>query len=304
MPPNHHQVRAFAYVVREGSFSAAAKSLSVSQSAVTQHVANLERRVGSKLLVRARQGVELTRTGRELFEFAERLVTLETLIEERIGGYSDLSHGQLSVIANAPQPALRLISTYGMRYPEIEVDFALHDWTSAMSLLRANHVDIGIITAPARSDDLYVHKMTEAKYVLYCRSDHPLAQKTDVKLEDLIHEVLLLPERGSLTQRVVTDCLQKHGIQPRRTQKTTTFPVMKEAILESVGVGIFLENSAADETRLVERAIIEMPQTFDTCLVVPKHKLELRLIQSFVQLEKDYAMANAAPSHGRAQTPR
>lgn len=294
MPPNHHQVRAFANVVREGSFSAAAQSLSVSQSAVTQHVANLERRVGSKLLVRARQGVELTRTGRELFELAERFVILENLIEERIGGYSDLSRGQLSVIANAPQPALRLISAYGKRYPNIQVDFALHDWTSAMSLLRSSHADLGIITAPERSEDLYVHKMTQAKYVLYCRSDHPLALERHVKLQDFMHEVLLLPERGSLTQRVVTDCLQKHRIQPRRIQKTTTFPVMKEAILEGVGVGIFLENSASDETRLVKRAIVEMPQTFDTCLVVPKQKLELRLIQSFVQLEKDVALANKA----------
>jgi len=42
MRPNHHQFVAFAYVVREGSFSAAAARLGVTQSTVTQHVANLE----------------------------------------------------------------------------------------------------------------------------------------------------------------------------------------------------------------------------------------------------------------------
>jgi len=43
MRPNHHQFEAFAYVVREGSFSAAATRLGVTQSTITQHIANLER---------------------------------------------------------------------------------------------------------------------------------------------------------------------------------------------------------------------------------------------------------------------
>ena len=54
---------------------------------------------------------------------------------------------------------------------------------------------------------------------------------------------------------------------------------MKEAILQ--GVGIILEKSATEEVRLAELPIREMPESYDTCLAVPMHKLDLRLIQSF-----------------------
>ena len=60
MRPNHHQFIAFAYVVREGSFSAAAKRLGVTQSTITQHVAKLEKQVGAPLLLRTRDGITLT----------------------------------------------------------------------------------------------------------------------------------------------------------------------------------------------------------------------------------------------------
>ena len=73
MRPNHHQFTAFAYVVRESSFSAAAERLGVSQSAVTQQVAKLEREVGAQLLIRGRDGVEVTATGQELYALADRL---------------------------------------------------------------------------------------------------------------------------------------------------------------------------------------------------------------------------------------
>lgn len=284
MIPNYHQFRALAHVVSEGSFSAAAQKLEVTQSAITQHVAKLEKIVGSRLLVRSREGTELTAAGREFYELAARFVSLEAQIQERVHNYSGLDNGHLKIIANAPQPALKFINLYGREHPDIEIDFTIFDWTNAMSLLRAGQVDIGFVTAPKASSALHSQVLVEARYVFYCRRDHLLAQRPIISLNDLKKEALLLPERGSLTQRVVTKALQASGVVPRRTLKTTTFAVMKEAILQGVGVGIFLERSAVDDTSLVEIPIREMPERFETCFVVPKQKLDLRLISSFRQI--------------------
>ncbi|MEO0991012.1 MAG: LysR family transcriptional regulator substrate-binding protein, partial [Pseudomonadota bacterium] len=159
--------------------------------------------------------------------------------------------------------------------------------TSSMERIGSSAADIGIITAPAHRKDLYTYKITEARYVLHCRADHPLARRESVSLREVCDEVLLLPEKGSLTQRVVAQRLNDYGLRPRRSIKTTTFPVMKEAILQGVGVGIFLDCSATEESRLVEIPILEMPEPYDTCLVIPRHKLDLRLMQSFAHLVRD-----------------
>ncbi|MEL7012449.1 MAG: LysR family transcriptional regulator [Pseudomonadota bacterium] len=281
---NPYQFKAFSQVVRTGSFSAAARAMSVSQSAVTQHVANLENTVGVRLLIRARNGVQLTSAGQEFFDLADRYAVLDAVIDEKLRGYSEFSEGHLRFIANAPQPALRLISKYAALYPDVNIDFALCDWTTAMELLHGQQTDIAIVTDPSRQDDWHYIPICRARYVLYLLKSHPLASRNTVSLHDLVPETLLLPETGSLTQRIVTGALKKSGLTMRRVVKVTSFPVMKEAILEGLGVGIFLENSAQKESQLHEVRIEELSQEHETSVVIPSYKLDLRLTQSFLRV--------------------
>ena len=280
---NPHQFKALAQVVRDGSFSAAARSLGVSQSAVTQHITKLEAAIGARLVVRDRGGLHLTTTGQEFYELADKYATLDALAEEKLRGYTELTKGHLRFIANAPQPALQLIAKYAKAYPDVGVDFSLVDWSRAMDMLQSHQTDIAIVTDPTPRKDWHRVKIASAKYVLYLLKDHPLAARAEVSLRDIVNETLLLPESGSLTQRVVSTALKKHKLEPQRIIKTTTFPVMKETILEGLGVGIFLEDSAKKTAHLVERPITELTRAHETCLVIPNYKLDLRLTQSFLR---------------------
>lgn len=105
--PSPYQIKAFTYTAREGSFSEAAKTLGVSQSSVTQHIAKLESLMGTQLFIRRRGGLELTRAAKELFAISDRLATLEQLINEKIGDYGALTDGHIRLIANAPAPPCR-----------------------------------------------------------------------------------------------------------------------------------------------------------------------------------------------------
>jgi DNA-binding transcriptional LysR family regulator len=284
MRPNPYQLTALVHVVRAGSFTGAARKLGVSQSAVTQHLQKLEAQVGSKLLFRGSDGLSLTRTGREIFDLAERHVTLERVIGDRIAGFSNLEEGHLQIIANAPVPALSLIARFTALWPDIEVDFTLFDWSTAIDKLRRNEVDIALIFDPTKSSDWITYTIGKERFVLYVPSDHHLAGRPSVRLAELGEERLLLPEYGSLTQRIVSRAIAENDLQMRRTIKTTTFPVMKEAILQGLGIGIFLDGSITKSETLVAVPIEEMPQTYESCIVVPKDKHDLRLVQSFLSL--------------------
>jgi len=289
MSVNAHQMRSFAHVVREGTVSGAARRLGVSQSAVSQHIAKLEARVGAPLLVRGRDGVVLTQVGKEIFELADDFAALDQQIEERLRGHVDVERGQLTIIANAPQPALRLIANYTDAYPLVSVDFTLLDWASAMERVGTKQVDIAIITDPSDQKDLFVRPITRTRYVAYLRKDHPLAEKPNVSLEDLAQDTLLLPERGSLTRRFVTKAFAKAKLSPRRVVTMTTFPVMKEAILQGIGNGVFLEASAVSDDQVKEVPITGLRQQFTTSVVIPRYKVGLRITQSFLSLvEADF----------------
>ncbi len=289
MKPSPYQIAAFTHAARERSFSKAAAVLGVTQSSITQHVAKLERIVGAQLFVRRRDGLELTTAARELFEISDRLRTLEQLIEEKIENYSELSTGHLRVIANAPRPSMPMIARYTGLYPQVQIKFSLVDWTRAMHQLREREIDVAVVTEPDAVEGFYVRKIGTTRYKAHVRRDHPLAGRKSLSLRELEHEMIILPEDGSFTQRVVRGKAAGLGITFSRVIKTTTFPVVKEAVLHGVGVGLMLEDSLFPSTNLVAITVEEMRETYSNCLVTPPDKRDLRLVKSFIEVATDIA---------------
>ena len=283
MRPNHNQFIAFAYVVREGSFSAAAARMGVTQSTVTQHIGNLEKAVGTLLLLRGRDGVELTPTGQEFYDLADRMVALESEVSERLEGFSSMKNGRLNVIGNAPQPALRIIAKFRQRFPDIHVNFSLFDWTTATNMLRARLADVGLITDPPVSDLWERIFVERSDYVLYCPIGHHLAERDSISLKDLRSETLIVPEKGSLTRKLLDDACRKHQIKLTRTATMTSFPLMYEAVLQGVGVAIFLRDSSLIKNAAIEIPIHELDQTHETYLIATKDRVRLKLVSALIE---------------------
>lgn len=287
MRPNHHQFEAFAYVVREGSFSAAANRLGVTQSTITQHIAKLERNVGTLLLVRGRDGVELTPAGQDFYDLADRMVALDAEVSERLEGFSAMKEGRLKIIGNAPQPALRIIARFRRRFPDIRVDFGLHDWSTATSMIRNRLADVGLITDPPDHDTWERIHIESSRYVLYCPVEHPFAQKKLVSLADLRSETLIVPEKGSLTRRLLETACRRHSIQLNRVVTMTTFPLMCEAVLQGIGVALFLRNSSLIKDDIAEVAIHELSDPQQTYLIATKDRARLKLVAEFIDAACD-----------------
>lgn len=282
MRPNHHQFVAFAYVVREGSFSAAAARMGVTQSTVTQHIGNLEKAAGTLLLRRGRDGVELTPAGQEFYDLADRLAALEAEVSKRLEGFNAMKTGRLTVIGNAPQPALRLISEFLKRFPDIEVSFALYDWSTATQMIRNRLADVALITDAPASEIWERIPIDSVDYVLYCPLGHPHAGRESVSLRDLEEETVIVPEKGSLTRRVLEDACRTHRIALRRIVTMTTFPLMYEAVLQGVGVAVFLRDSSLIKNAAAEIPIQELDRRHETSLIATKDRVRLKLVREFI----------------------
>lgn len=287
MKTSPYQISAFTHAVREGSFSKAATVLKVTQSSVTQHVANLEEAMGVRLIIRRRDGLELTRPGRELFEISDRLTTFEQLIEEKMSRYNSLSEGHLRVVATAPRPALQIIQKFTAQNPGVQLEFSLYSWATCAQMLHERQVDIAIVTAPEKSKGLHMREVTKTRYGLFLRNEHRLAQRKSVSLKDISQEYIIVPEDGSLTQRIVKTKFLENKAELPRTLKTTTFPLVKEAILHGIGVGILLENTMYPSANISVVPIIEMPEYYSDQIVTHADKRELRLVERFLRVAED-----------------
>ena len=78
---NLKHLETFAWIARLGSFSAAAERLGTSQPAVSMRIAELERTLGTKLFDRAGRSARITPKGRELIDYAERILSLASVIK-------------------------------------------------------------------------------------------------------------------------------------------------------------------------------------------------------------------------------
>ncbi|KWV60160.1 hypothetical protein AS156_29915 [Bradyrhizobium macuxiense] len=284
MKTSPYQISAFTHAAREGSFTHAAEKLGVTQSSITQHVAKLERTMGTQLFVRRRDGLELTRAGRELFAVSDRLRTLEQLIEEKVENYSEIAAGHLSVIANAPRPAMPVIARYASLHPRVQIDFTLVSWSLAMQQLHDRTVDIAIVTQPEADNLLYSLPVATTRYRAYVCRGHALAGRKRLSLRDLADSTVIVPEDGSLTQRLLHRKCAELGIKLSSILRTTTFPLVKEAVLHGVGVGLLLDDSMFASPGLVAVDVVEMPETYTNCLVTPVDKSELRFVRSFIDV--------------------
>ncbi|MFX8418062.1 LysR family transcriptional regulator substrate-binding protein, partial [Acinetobacter baumannii] len=81
------------------------------------------------------------------------------------------------------------------------------------------------------------------KFVLIARRGHPVLKMRRLRLADLADRPLVLPEDGSLTQRVVLARARALGVTLNKVVKMNSYPVVKEAVLHDVGIGIVLEHS-------------------------------------------------------------
>jgi len=120
----------FAHVVDAGGFSAAARALGVSKSAVSKAVAALEEHLGVRLLLRTTRKVRMTEAGERLYPRCARMLAEAEQAERDLSHHGGRVHGRLRV--NAPLAVgrslvLPVLSSLMRTYPELEVDLQLQD---------------------------------------------------------------------------------------------------------------------------------------------------------------------------------
>jgi len=149
------RLRAFAALARQGSFSAAAEELVISQPAVSKHVADLEAELGTKLVTRGPRRAELTRAGSFVAEYVLRA---EAILAQAGRGVATIDGdlvGRLTVGASGNGMYLipRALALYHRAHPAVALDVIMVGTTAEIvEAVRAHRAEIGIVGGAAAPD--------------------------------------------------------------------------------------------------------------------------------------------------------
>jgi DNA-binding transcriptional LysR family regulator len=186
----------FLTVVREGSFGRAASSMLVSQPAVSERIARLERAVGAELFTRGARGVTLTTAGERLFPYARRALGLLDEAAEAVQSLDDAPPLRIAVHVTFAHRAVPLVlDAIGDLRRRIKVRDAHSDEIIAMLL--DGVADIGFVLAGARPRPLKFIALPADPVICVCAPSHVLARRASVPLGALADHRLALNQWGT-----------------------------------------------------------------------------------------------------------
>jgi DNA-binding transcriptional LysR family regulator len=146
------QLDAFVAVANSGTFSGGAKSLHITQSALSQRILNLEDELGSTLFIREPAGIRLTELGQRLLRYCQMKDSLEAEFLEDFGGRSGKTLGGLikvggfsTVVRSVLVPS---VSTLLAKNPQVQVEFLTKEVRELPSLLEAGRADYILLNRP------------------------------------------------------------------------------------------------------------------------------------------------------------
>lgn len=205
-----NELRAFCSVIEEGGFARAAETLHLTQSAVSQSIANLENKLGLPLIVRGKQ-LKLTDAGRRLLDHAVNVLKDERQVLSDIdrikrGDTASLSLAVSSTINRFYAP--QLVSLYAKQWPHTHLKFAELPSRSIIYTVLSGHADLGL--GPFQKQMSAFHCIplyAETRHLVISRN-HPLhaaivgGDKRAFRKTAMITSALDDPEQRPAIQRI------------------------------------------------------------------------------------------------------
>ncbi|MEM7021928.1 MAG: LysR family transcriptional regulator [Pseudomonadota bacterium] len=164
------RVRLFRGVAQAGSFTRAAETLGLSQSAISRQIGALEEDIGTPLFHRHARGLVLTEQGEILLESAQDMAARMAAVETRLSETKDRPSGHLRINATVGFGAVWLASNlkdFMDSYPEITVTLLVVDTELDLSMREA---DVAVRLSPPRQPDLVQRRLKTVHTHLYAAS--------------------------------------------------------------------------------------------------------------------------------------
>jgi DNA-binding transcriptional LysR family regulator len=219
MPFKRGQLRNFLVVVEEGQMTRAAKRLHMAQPALSQAIAQLEAELGIVLLVRHPRGVRVTPAGEAFLPKARAAVIAdeEAALTARSLAHGDQARLELGFFGVPPSAhSAELLEAFSRARPDIEVCFRELPIPSGTTASWIREVDVALCHHCLSEPGLHAHVVRVERRALLASKRHPLADRGELCLADVLDETFIGYTPEADPQWVAFWQLSDHRGQPAR----------------------------------------------------------------------------------------
>lgn len=232
-----YKLQIFTVVVQEGSFSRAAEQLYITQSAVSQHIKELEASLGTPLFQRGWRGVQLTHQGEILYGYTRDIFALVAKAENAVTDVEHLTSGRVS-IGTTPGVGVYLapdwVQQFRARYPPLAVALQTGVTAQIVADVLGRRLDIGVIEGElegVQQPRLASLVLEEVEQKIVAGFKHAWWERDTVQIEELRRQSLIVRPANAQSRIWLDKALREHGIEPAIGAEFDNLEAMKRAVI-------------------------------------------------------------------------
>ena len=226
-------------VEKQGSLTAAARVLHVTQSALSHSMKKLEQQLGIPIWRREGRSLQLTQAGQYLLTVANRVLPQLDLAEERLRLFAQGEQGSLRIGMECHpcyQWLLKIVSPYLTTWPHVDVDVKQKFQFGGLGALFGYEIDLLVTPDPLFKPGLRFEPVFDYEQVLVVAKHHKLANADYVQPQHITHETLISYPVDIGRLDIYNQFLLPAGITPKRHKTIETTDIMLQMVASGRGV--------------------------------------------------------------------
>lgn len=291
------QLRTFVQAADLSSFTRAGESLDLTQAAVSQQIAALERDLGVSLFERTSRRVELTEHGQSLYQYARQILQLAEETRQHLTGQSKTVSGLLRIAASTvPAETFlpEIFSAYREHYPEVSEQVTISDSHLAGQAVDSGQADVGFVGAMPASSRLAHEVVRRDTLVLVVSPESSWAKKESLTLRQLQTVPLIIRELGSGSRHCVEEAMAAKGLSLSQCQvvmEVNSNEAIRAAVRQNAGAAFLSKDSFQDDLasgRLVQLNVRGLRPQRQLYLITLSGKVPAEPLRSFLEFIKSW----------------
>lgn len=275
----------FNAVAEAGNISKAAKTLYISQPAISRAVSKLEQNLSVKLFIRGSRGVHLTEEGKLLYEHTRTAFDALKKGEENLRRVNALGIGQLRIGVSTTLCKYILmpyLQNFIEKYPHIQVTIRCHSTYETLNLLEEGKIDIGLVGEPNSTHALEFLPVTEIEDVFVATETYlknlTLREQKDLGFSETVTQKnrrstakkvsdtslaafkngnLMLLDEKNISRVHIEDYFRKHNIETGQILEVSNMDLLIDFSKIGLGIGCVIKEFVQKD--LEDHTLVELP---------------------------------------------
>jgi DNA-binding transcriptional LysR family regulator len=232
------------------SFSRTAEKHLLSQSAVSQQLAQLELTHKCQLINRKKRPIELTKAGQLLYQASKDILDRYEQLKTELNALGKSSSSRVNVAAIFSIGMHTLpdyVKKFMVSYPDVNVHIEYFSASRIYELVLSGNVDIGLVAVPKRDKRLEVYDFEDEPLVLVCSPKHPLSREQQVDIHRLQFEKFIAFEKNVPTRAWIDSILERYNVAVRQVMEFDNIETIKRAVEINSGISILPQTAILQE---------------------------------------------------------